>query len=331
MSISFKPAVKEQTPLLIGIVGPSGGGKSYSALRLATGIQQVVGGEIFGIDSEAGRMLHYAERFKFQHADFRPPFSSLNYLDAFQTAVKLGGKIIIMDSMSHEHEGTGGYKDLHEKELDRLAGKDNRKREQVKFLSWAKPAEERRALINGILQLPACFIFCFRAKDRLQLVRDEQGKTKPVPIGWQAIAGKEFVYEMVCRFLLPPGANGVPDWSKEAWAHGVPKLSEDHKPLFHDGRALDEAAGIALAEWSTGKKIPETLPLAPGTAIREKVDKAIKEAKIDPRQFLQWLENGGKVKTVAGMVDLGTMSVTDADKMLRMWDATITAFNIWKN
>jgi hypothetical protein len=40
-------AKREHVPLLIGLTGPSGGGKTYSALRLATGIQQVTGGDIY--------------------------------------------------------------------------------------------------------------------------------------------------------------------------------------------------------------------------------------------------------------------------------------------
>ena len=171
MSFTFRPAIKEETPLLIGLVGPSGSGKTYSALRLATGIQQVTGGKIMGIDTEARRMLHYANRFKFEYIEFTPPFSSLRYLEAFQAAVKQGGEksIVIVDSMSHEHEGSNGYLEYHEAELNRLAGDDYKKREKNQFTAWIKPAGERRKLINGLLQLKACFIFCFRAKERLLL------------------------------------------------------------------------------------------------------------------------------------------------------------------
>ena len=43
-----RPAVRESVPLLIGLTGPSGGGKTFSALRLATGIQTVTGGDVAG-------------------------------------------------------------------------------------------------------------------------------------------------------------------------------------------------------------------------------------------------------------------------------------------
>ena len=33
MSFTFRPATRENVGLLIGLIGPSGGGKTYSAMR----------------------------------------------------------------------------------------------------------------------------------------------------------------------------------------------------------------------------------------------------------------------------------------------------------
>ena len=249
---NFKPATRQQTPLLLGIVGPSGGGKTYSALRLATGIQSIVAGEIAVIDTEARRSLHYANKFKFLHLDFEPPHGPDRYLEAIQAAVSAGAKTIVVDSMSHEHEGSGGVLEWHETELDRMAGDDFRKREAMNFIAWAKPKACRRRLINGLLQINANFVFCFRAKEKIKMVKDERGKTKPVDAGWQAIAGEEFVYEMTDRFLLPPGVKGIPDLSPDAWATGVPKMPDEHANIIGQGKPLDEAMGAALAQWAMG-------------------------------------------------------------------------------
>ncbi|WP_066338397.1 AAA family ATPase [Azohydromonas lata] len=251
---AFKPAVRDQVPLLLGNVGPSGGGKTFSALRLASGIQSVVGGDIAVIDTEARRALHYASRFKFLHLDFKPPHGPDRYLEAIRAAVEAGAKTVVVDSMSHEHEGEGGVLEWHEAELDRIAGQDWKKREACNLLGWAKPKAARRKLINGILQLNVNLIFCFRAKEKVKPMKNAQGKTEIVPLGWQAIAGDEFVYEMTDRFLLPPGANGVPDLSPDAWQTGVPKVPEDHRSIVVPGRALDEEMGAALARWALGGK-----------------------------------------------------------------------------
>jgi ABC-type sulfate/molybdate transport systems ATPase subunit len=76
MSRTFtdSPAVRESVPLLVGLMGASGSGKTYSALRIATGMQRVAGGEIFVIDTESKRSLHYADTFKFRHVPFDAPF-----------------------------------------------------------------------------------------------------------------------------------------------------------------------------------------------------------------------------------------------------------------
>jgi ABC-type oligopeptide transport system ATPase subunit len=103
------PAVRRAVPLHLGLVGPSGSGKTYSALRLATGIQSIYGGDIFGIDSEANRMLHYADKFKFRHVPFAAPFDPLSYLAAVEHCVKKGAKTIIIDSASHLHEPMENY------------------------------------------------------------------------------------------------------------------------------------------------------------------------------------------------------------------------------
>src|SRR6185503_15959759 len=97
-SFEDRPATREKTPLLLGLVGPSASGKTYSALRLATGIQRVCGGEIFMIDTEARRGLHYADKFKFRHIAFGAAFSPLDYLEAIEHCTKKGAGVIVVDS-----------------------------------------------------------------------------------------------------------------------------------------------------------------------------------------------------------------------------------------
>lgn len=249
---TFRPATREQTPLLIGLVGPSGSGKTFSALRLATGIQSVVGGKIAALDTEARRMLHYAEKFKFDYLEFGAPFGSDRYLEAVEAAVSMGARTVIVDSMSHEHEGPGGYLEFHDAEVHRLMSEGGFKSQfAAQIPAWMKPSSRRRRMINGLLQIKANFIFCFRAKEKIKLVK-RNGKTEPVELGWQAIAGEEFVYEMTDRFLLPPGAQGVPDFSREAWETGVPKMPEDHATIIGNGNQLDEQMGAQLAQWALG-------------------------------------------------------------------------------
>src|SRR5581483_249309 len=249
-----KPAVREQVPLLIGLIGPSGSGKTKSALRLATGIQAVTGGEIDVIDTEAKRALHYADEFKFNHVQFDAPFGSLDYLAAIQQSVARGAKVVVIDSMSHEHESTGGLIDLHEAELDRLAGSDYGKRERVKMLAWQKPKANRRKLINGILQLNCNFIFCFRAKETVKPTKIN-GKTEIVPQGFMPIAGDEFLFEQTANILLMPKSGGVPTWQSDNVGEKLMmKLPNYLAHAFSEKAPLDEQTGKLLATWARGDK-----------------------------------------------------------------------------
>lgn len=245
-----KPAVRSRVPLLIGIMGPSGGGKTYSALRLATGIAKVAGGDIFMVDTESRRGLHYAADFRYRHVDFGAPFSPWDYLAVLKHCADKGAGTVIVDSMSHEHEGPGGVLEMHQAEVERLSGGDATKAEKIKLLAWSIPKQARRRLLNSVLQLDLNVIFCFRAKDKLRIERGQD----PRSMGWMPIAGEEFLFEMMVNFLLPPAAGGVPQWrgltpDQEAFLKVPPRQFQD---LLREPKPLDEAIGEAMATWAAG-------------------------------------------------------------------------------
>lgn len=238
-------AVREKTPVLVGLVGPSSSGKTYSALRLAAGMRRVnPKGKTFVIDTEARRALHYAAKFDFEHVPFGAPFSPLDYMQAILYCVDKGATEIVIDSMSHEHEGPGGVLEMHQEEHARLGG-----REGTKLLAWGKPKAARRRMINTILQLPVNFIFCFRAKHKLKIVKGQD----PEQLGYQPISGDEFIYEMTLKCLLLPGSMGTPVWrsSYEGEAAMI-KLPEQFREVFGPSPQLSEDVGEVLARWSVG-------------------------------------------------------------------------------
>jgi len=249
-------AVRTAVPLLVGLSGPSGGGKTFSALRLATGIQRVTGGDIYVIDTEARRALHYADDFRFRHLAFEAPFGPLDYLAAIRHCAAKGAKIIVVDSMSHEHDGAGGVLEMHTAECDRLAKEWKTSVDKVKMSGWAKPKQERRQMISAILQLPINWIFCFRAKEKIKV----KGGGKPEPQGFMPIAGEEFIFEMTMTALLLPGANGVPTWqSNEIGEKLMIKLPRQFRDLMLGQKGpLDESVGQQLAEWAAGA--PQAAP-----------------------------------------------------------------------
>lgn len=260
----FKPQRSERrrVPLWIGAAGPSGSGKTLSMLRLGEGIRRVVGGRMAVIDTENGRSLHYApppgqkpipgRTFDFDWYDFKPPYNPLRFLHAWESAVKHGATVIVTDAMTHEHNGIGGFLEMHAAETQRIAGDDWKKAERVKMLCWQKPKSERLAAKNGALQLQAHFLFGFRAREKLKLVKGGE----PEKLGLMPDGGEEWLYEMTAQCLLRPRANGVPTWrSDETGEKLMMKLPEQFKHLLTSGEPLSEDMGEAMAKWADGGAI----------------------------------------------------------------------------
>lgn len=246
MTFSFRPAVRENVHLLLGMISGTGGGKTYSALRLAKGL---AGGKRFAvIDTEAGRANHYADTFQFDHGDLRPPFRPEAYMEAIEAAETAGYPVIVVDSMSHEHAGEGGLLDWHDEILDRMAGDDWRKREACNMRAWIDPKMSHKRFVSRLLQLRAHLILCFRAEPKIKMEKDEKGKTQIVDAGWQPICAKNLEFEMIASFLLSHERPGLPD--------NPLKLPAALRPFFPAGKPIDEAAGEAIAKWAAGGAKP---------------------------------------------------------------------------
>lgn len=254
MTVTFRRAIRENVGLIVGLAGASGSGKTFTAFRLASGI---AGGKPFAvIDTEAGRATHYADQFSFDCADLKPPFRPQAYADAIMAADKAGYPVIVVDSVSHEWSGEGGVLDWQSEEYERLGS-----RESSKLLSWAKPKQGHKAMVQRLLQVRAHLILCFRAEEKIDMIK-EDGKTKIVPKegpggfkGWLPITEKNLPYELTASFLLMAERPGVP----------VPmKLQEQHRPLFPLNVPITEKSGEQIAAWASGgKSEPAQAPVVP--------------------------------------------------------------------
>jgi hypothetical protein len=234
------PAVRERVPLLVGIDGCSSSGKTYSALRLATGIQRVYGGEIRLIDADHGRGLHYADRFNYRRLPFDPPFGSLDFLDAIEQAIGKGG-VVIVDHMSAEHDGEGGMLDTQE---EAKKGKESRN-----AVAWKIAKGLHHQLVRAIQQIGTPVILLWRAADKL----DWKTGGEPKKLGMMPIGSKDLIFEMTVNAYLPPAARGIPNWSPaEVGERMMVKLPTQFRDVFRDGEPLNEAHGEAMARWAMG-------------------------------------------------------------------------------
>jgi hypothetical protein len=241
MGYNFRPAVRENVNLLIGLAGSSGSGKTYTAMRLATGI---AGAKRFCvIDTESGRASHYADQFKFDVCELRPPFSPAAYAEVIKAAAEQYS-VVVVDSMSHEYAGDGGVLDLQEAEFQRMGGRDS-----AKMASWIKPKMEHKRMMQELLQVRAHLILCFRAEPKIDIIK-EDGKTKIVPKqsligldGWIPVTEKNVPFELTVSLLMTADAPGVPK---------PIKLQEQHRALFPLDRPITEESGRRIAEWAAG-------------------------------------------------------------------------------
>jgi hypothetical protein len=240
MTVTFREVRREQVPLLIGLAGGTGSGKSMSALLLARGM---TGGEPFAfIDTENGRAKHYADLFpEMRHAEIHAPFRPEKYADAIvQGAADY--PVVVVDSMSHEWAGDGGCLDWH----DELMGGNQAKN----FSAWIEPKKAHKRMLTQLLQLNAHVILCFRAEPKVEAKKNERGQWEYVPKpsltgldGWIPISEKMLPYELTASFLLMADQPGYPR---------PIKLQEQHKQFVPLDQPLSEQTGKLLAAWAAG-------------------------------------------------------------------------------
>lgn len=257
--IEFKPAVREDVGLWIQLIGGTGSGKTYTAMRLASGI---AGDRPFAvIDTENRRALHYADQFKFHHAELHPPFRPSAYAEAIAAADDAGYPVIVIDSGSHVWAGEGGVLDWHEEILDKRAGDDWKRREALKMTAWIEPKMDHKKMVQKLLQVKAHVILCLRAEEKIEMVKGKDGRLEVQrkqsltgKDGWIPVCDKNLPFEATCSFLLLASAPGIP--------HPI-KLQEQHKSIFIPERHINEEAGKRLAVWAKGGEVSSVADGAP--------------------------------------------------------------------
>jgi hypothetical protein len=313
-AFTAEEAVRGKLPLIGGIMGPSHSGKTFSALRLATGIQRVNGGDIYVIDTEAQRSKHYADKFKFRHVPFGAPFDPEDYLAAIEFCVKSGAGVIIVDSASHMWEGEGGVLEQHDAESKRLAQAWRCNENATNFPAWAVPKAKQQRLTNTIVQLGVSTIFCFRAKEKTKPVKRgdvvdgvTQEKAGLLELGWMPIADVSMVYEMGFNLLLEPMSDGKPNINPtDPGTRRVAKLPGQFRGIITGKEQLSEDIGEKMAKWYSGEAV------APVT---EKKQVAEKKATDKQRGNLE-----------EQLAKIATLSEDDKSK----WPATVLALFTWE-
>jgi hypothetical protein len=184
----FKKATRTQSKLRLGLVGPSGAGKTYTALRIAKGL----GEKIAVIDTERGSASKYAgdvatfDVLELEH------YSPRSYVEAIRAADAGGYDVLIIDSLSHAWIGKGGALEMVDAEV-------KRSRSGNSFNAWREVTPEHNAMVEAILQSRCHVIATMRAKTEYVNEVNERGKTVPRKIGVAPVQrdGLEYEFDVV--------------------------------------------------------------------------------------------------------------------------------------
>ena len=232
MAFQIKKAKREKIYVKIALMAPSGGGKTYGALRLATGMAEEIKKEtgkdarILMANTEAKRGYYYANEFNYDIVDIDAPHNPERYVELIDLAVQEGYDILIIDSSSHEWEGKGGCLELHQQ-----AG--------GQYQSWKSVTPRHNKFISAIADSPIHIIATMRGKDQYEVNKDDRGKTSIQKLGVGAKQRDGFEYEFTCTFLIDQKTNTA-------------EVQKDNTHIFdQEGPTiLSEKHGIKIMQWA---------------------------------------------------------------------------------
>lgn len=284
----FKKATKEQSKLRLAITGASGSGKTFSSLIIASSM----GDKIAVVDTEHGSASLYSDKFNFDVMELKPPYEPERFIQAINMAEQDGYDVLIIDSLSHEWDGEGGYTELKTKLNDPYSAKVN---------------PRHRKLVNCIIQSNLHIIATMRSKTAYEASKNEKNKLVLTKIGTAPVQKENMEYEFTTVFDI--GQNHMASCSK------------DRTSLF-DGKdfIIDASIGKQLMSWLTEgepkKDKPKEPPIKP-VSVQEKkkiIDTA--KSRIDDQNSIEKLtEIKGTILDYLKSKNIDTLEIEEAFKI----------------
>jgi hypothetical protein len=246
----FKQAVKSQSKLRMTIDGPAGSGKTYTALRFAHAIARQAGGKIAVIDTERGSASKYVGEspdgypWQFDVLELTT-FSPEKYTEAVIAAGRAGYAVLVIDSLSHAWEGTGGALEIK----DRVSSASS----ENSYTAWRHVTPLHNRMIDTILQAPMHVITTMRSRTEYVPEAGPNGKITNIRrVGLAPVQrpGMEYEFDLVCDM----------DWSH------IMTVGKSRCSAVADARLEKPGAEFvaALLDWLSGAAV-EPAQFAPAT------------------------------------------------------------------
>ncbi len=233
----FKKAERKKAKLRLAISGPSGSGKTMGALTIAKGL----GGRIALMDTERSSASLYATPIRlgggeiwtppdFDAMDIVPPFAPEKFIEGIKEAESAGYEILIIDSMTHEWNGSGGVLELVD-QVSRAKFSGN------SYMAWSEMTPRHRKFVDAILNSSMHVICTLRSKTETEQVTDERGKKKVVKLGMKAETRDNTDYEFTTVLELVHDGHYATS-------------GKDRTGLFNgDPKPISEQTGKDLLNW----------------------------------------------------------------------------------
>ncbi|WP_342371396.1 ATP-binding protein [Acinetobacter sp. D009] len=223
MSVFFKKAERKNAKLRLAIAGPTGSGKTYTALVLAKGI----GGRIAVADTENSSAELYEDLVEFEHANIQPPYTPEKFIEVIKAAENANFDTLILDSITHEWSGVGGCLEI----VDQLASTSFKGNS---WGAWSQVTPRHRKFIDAMLRSSINIIVTMRSKMETVQTNDN-GKKKVEKVGMKAEQRDGIEYEFTTVLDLTHDNIAV--------------ATKDRLRLFLEPRQLSEHDGVLLKQW----------------------------------------------------------------------------------
>jgi energy-coupling factor transporter ATP-binding protein EcfA2 len=183
--LTFTRAIKSAEKLRLALDGPTGSGKTWTALIIATWLAEKAGGRVALIDSERSSALKYAKHFDFDHLPL-PDFSPHTYMAAVRAAEAGGYAVIVVDSFTHAWEGVLELK-------DNVTARSRSKNSYTE--GWREATPVHNQLVDAVLRANAHVICTLRTKTEY-VINDDKSISK---VGLKPIQrdGVEYEFDVV--------------------------------------------------------------------------------------------------------------------------------------
>jgi hypothetical protein len=230
MNLSLRKAQRVKSKLKIGLTAPSGAGKTFSALLLASGLCKGKWDKVAIIDTE-GSGDKYADHSMLgpfnvidmnENSSHKDRFAPGAFVNALNVCIDAGMECVIIDTATHEWQWCLEY-------YDSLGGKMHH---------WKDVTPLHNKFLKSIVQSKVHVIVCTRRKADYAIDQEKGKKATVQKVGMKSEIREGFEYEMDLVF----GLNH----------NHLAMVEKDRTSLFagNPGFVITADTGKKLLDWS---------------------------------------------------------------------------------